>query len=98
MLLASSGILLTNRDYNVTFHALAVGAFNKNAIQLPANLPIGTVMYLQRISGSVACTISGSSGHTINNSAGYTFPTTVYARRMFVFNGTGWFTEPTTIA
>jgi hypothetical protein len=98
VLLPSSGILLSQKDYNVTFHALAVGAFNKNAIQLPANLPTGTVMYLQRTSGSTACTISGSSGHTINNSAGYTFPITLYARRMFVFTGTGWFTEPNPIA
>ena len=70
----------------------------KNAIQLPANLPTGTVIYLQRISGTTACTVSGSSGNTINGSAGYTFPTTLYARRMFVFSGTGWFVEPTTIA
>jgi hypothetical protein len=94
----SSGILLTNRDYNIAFTAGIVAMGNKNAIQLPSNIPIGTIIYLQRVSGTTTCTVSGSSGHTINGAAGYTFPTTVYARRMFVFNGSGWFVEPTTIA
>jgi hypothetical protein len=103
---ASSGVAVTSRDYNVGFNASNVTVIGRvNRIKLPSNVPVGTVIYLQRVGGqttpfNLASTlqISGSSGHTINGAAGYTFPTTLYARRMFVFNGSGWFVEPTTIA
>jgi hypothetical protein len=103
---ASSGVAVTSRDYNVGFNASNVTVIGRvNRIQLPSNVPVGTVIYLQRVEGQTTpfnsastIQISGSSGHTINGAAGYTFPTTRYARRMFVFNGTGWFVEPTTIA
>jgi hypothetical protein len=56
-------------------------------------MDVGSIIYLQRVSGTSACAVSGSSGHTINGSAGFTFPTTVFTRRMFVFTGTGWYVE-----
>jgi hypothetical protein len=89
----SSGVLLSKADYNVTFQATIVGVGNKNAIQLPSGMDVGSIIYLQRVSGTSACAVSGSSGHTINGSAGFTFPTTVFTRRMFVFTGTGWYVE-----
>jgi hypothetical protein len=99
----SPGVAVTDRDYNVTFAASNIFT-GKNAISLPSNVPAGTVIYLQRISGTSpslnalsAVQISGSSGNTINGAAGYTFPTTIYARRMFVFSGTSWFVEPNPI-
>jgi len=91
---ASPGILLSPSDYNVTFQATTLGVGNKNEILLPINTPTGSVLYLQRISGTSACRISGSGTHTINGAAGYTFPTGSFARRMFVFHGSGWYTEP----
>ena len=93
----SLGVVLSKSDYNVTFQATTLAVGNKNAILLPAGMDIGSVIYLQRISGTTACQISGSSGHTINGSAGYTFPTGLFARRMFVFWGSGWYTEPNPI-
>jgi hypothetical protein len=102
--LTSSGVEITNRDYNVTFAASNIFS-GKNAISLPSNVPVGTVIYLQRTSRyksfnpcfKCCSKISGSAGYLINGAAGYTFPTSLYARRMFVFSGasTGWFTEPT---
>jgi hypothetical protein len=102
--LTSPGVEITNRDYNVTFAASNIFS-GKNAISLPSNVPVGTVIYLQRTSGTnplnalSAVKISGSAGYLINGAAGYTFPTSLYARRMFVFSGasTGWFTEPNPI-
>jgi hypothetical protein len=101
----SSGVAVTNRDYNVGFDASNVTVVGQvNRIQLPSNVPVGTVIYLQRVGGQTfafnsASTIqvSGSSGHLINGSAGYEFPTTIYVRRMFVFSGatTGWYAEGT---
>jgi hypothetical protein len=85
-------------DYNVTFQAGVVGMGNKNEIILPISPQTGSIIYLQRISGTSACRVSGSGAHTVNGSAGYTFPTSLYARRMFVFHGTGWYTEPNPIA
>jgi len=101
--IASSGLSVTNRDYNVVFTANNVTALNKNEILLPASVPVGTVIYLQRVAGTVTSStirISGSSGHLVNGAAGYSFPLTQYARRMFVFSGpsTGWYTEPNPIA
>ena len=90
---ASSGILLSKSDYNVVFTATTTSVGNKNAIQLPSGMDVGSIIYLQRISGTSACTVSGSLSHTINGAAGFTFPTTVYTRRMFVFNGSGWYVE-----
>jgi hypothetical protein len=100
---ASSGLSVTNRDYNVVFTANNVTALNKNEILLPANVPVGTVIYLQRVAGNVTGSlirVSGSSGHLVNGAAGYSFPTGSFARRMFVFSGTstGWYTEPNPIA
>jgi hypothetical protein len=103
---ASSGVAVTNRDYNIGFNASNVTILGQvNRIQLPPSVPLGTVIYLQRVEGqttsfnsSSTIQISGSSGNTINGAAGYTFPTTKYARRMFVFSGTGWFVEPNPIA
>jgi len=103
---ASSGIAVTNRDYNIGFNASNVTILGQvNRIQLPPSVPLGTVIYLQRIGGQTTpfdslstIQISGSSGDTINGSAGYTFPTTIYSRRMFVFSGTNWFVEPNPIA
>ena len=89
----SSGILLSKSDYNVVFTATNTLVGFKNAIQLPSGMDVGSIIYLQRVSGNIACTISGSSGHTINGAAGFSFPTTVYTRRMFVFNGSGWYVE-----
>jgi len=101
----SSGVAVTRRDYNVGFNASNVTVFGQvNRIQLPSNVPVGTVIYLQRVGGQTTSfnsastiQISGSSGHLINGAAGYTFPTTIYARRMFVFSGntTGWYAEGT---
>jgi hypothetical protein len=100
--IASSGLSVTNRDYNVVFTANNVTALNKNEILLPANVPVGTVIYLQRVAGNVTGSlirVSGSSGHLVNGAAGYSFPTGSFARRMFVFSGTstGWYTEPNPI-
>jgi len=103
---ASSGVAVTNRDYNIGFNASNVTILGQvNRIQLPPSVPLGTVIYLQRVEGQTTAfnslssiQISGSSGNTINGAAGYTFPTTKYARRMFVFSGTGWFVEPNPIA
>jgi len=94
---ASSGIQTYSSDYNITFTAGIVGVGNKNEIILPANPLTGSIIYLQRISGTTACRVSGSSTHTVNGSAGYAFPTSLYARRMFVFHGSGWYTEPNPI-
>jgi hypothetical protein len=102
--LTSPGVAVNNRDYNITFAASNIFS-GKNAISLPSNVPVGTVIYLQRTSGTnplnAASTvqISGSAGYLINGAAGYSFPTTIYARRMFVFSGaaTGWYTEPNPI-
>ena len=102
--ITSPGVAVNNRDYNVTFAASNIFT-GKNAISLPSNVPTGTVVYLQRISGTnplntlSAVQISGSAGYSINGAAGYSFPTTLYARRMFVFSGaaTGWYTEPNPI-
>jgi hypothetical protein len=88
-----SGISVTSKDYNVVFTATITAVGEVNKISLPSNVPPGTVIYLQRISGTSACQVSGSSGQTINGAAGFSFPTTVYTRRMFVHNGTGWFVE-----
>jgi hypothetical protein len=101
--IASPGLSVTNRDYNVVFTANNVTALNKNEILLPANVPVGTVIYLQRVAGNVTSSlirISGSSGHLVNGATGYSFPTSSFARRMFVFSGTstGWYTEPNPIA
>jgi hypothetical protein len=94
----SPGILTYPSDYNVTFLAAATGMGNKNEILLPTNPQTGSIIYLQRIStGTAPCRISGSGTHTINGTAGYTFPTGSYARRMFVFWGSGWYTEPNPI-
>ena len=89
----SSGILLSKSDYNVVFTATNTSVGFKNAIQLPSGMDVGSIIYLQRVSGNIACTISGSSSHTINGAAGFSFPTTLYTRRMFVFNGSGWYVE-----
>ena len=102
--LTSPGVAVNNRDYNITFAASNIFT-GKNAISLPSNVPVGTVIYLQRTSGTSplnstsAVQISGSSGYLINGAAGYTFPLALYARRMFVFSGaaTGWYTEPNPI-
>jgi hypothetical protein len=94
---ASPGIQTYPSDYNVTFQAGIVGMGNKNEILLPARPQTGSIIYLQRISGTSACRVSGSLTHTVNGSAGYTFPTSLYARRMFVFHGAGWYTEPNPI-
>ena len=94
------GILLTSRDYNVTFTATTSPILTKNEIRLLSSVPKGTVVYLQRTAGSApVSTISviASSGN-INGAISYSFPTTLYARRMFVFDGTNWFTEPNPIA
>ena len=93
----TSGIQTYTSDYNVTFQAGVVGMGNKNEIRLPASPQTGSIIYLQRISGTTACRVSGSGTHTVNGSAGYTFPTSLYARRMFVFHGTGWYVEPNPI-
>ena len=93
----SPGIQTYPSDYNVTFQAGIVGMGNKNEIMLPASPQTGSIIYLQRISGTSACRVSGSLTHTVNGSAGYTFPTSLYARRMFVFHGAGWYTEPNPI-
>ena len=93
----SPGKQTYSTDYNVTFQAGAVGIGNKNEIRLPISPQTGSIIYLQRISGTSACKVSGSGAHTVNGSAGYTFPTSLYARRMFVFHGTGWYTEPNPI-
>ena len=93
----SPGIQTYPSDYNVTFQAGILGMGNKNEIMLPTSPQTGSIIYLQRISGTSACRISGSGTHTINGSAGYTFPTSLYARRMFVFHGTGWYVEPNPI-
>jgi hypothetical protein len=94
----SPGIQTYPSDYNVTFQAAIVGTGNKNEILLPVNPQTGSIIYLQRIpTGTSACKISGSGTHTINGAAGYTFPTGSYARRMFVFWGSGWYTEPNPI-
>jgi hypothetical protein len=105
---ASSGIAVTSRDYNVGFNASNVTIVGQvNRIQLPSNVPVGTVIYLQRVGGQTTpfnfastIQISGSSGHLINGAAGYTFPTTIYNRRMFVFSGaaTGWYAEGTSFS
>jgi hypothetical protein len=104
----SSGVSVTNRDYNVGFDASNVTIVGQvNRIQLPSNVPVGTVIYLQRVAGQTSAfnsastiQISGSSGHLINGSAGYEFPTTIYNRRMFVFSGatTGWYAEGTSFS
>jgi hypothetical protein len=88
-----NGVSVTSKDYNIVFTATITAIGEVNKINLPSNVPTGTVIYLQRISGTSACQVSGSSGQTINGAAGFTFPTTVYTRRMFVHNGTGWFVE-----
>ena len=94
----SPGIQTYPSDYNVTFQAAIVATGSKNEILLPVNPQTGSIIYLQRIpSGTSACKISGSGTHTINGAAGYTFPTGSYARRMFVFWGSGWYTEPNPI-
>ena len=93
----SPGIQTYPSDYNVTFQAGVVGMGNKNEIVLPTRPQTGSIIYLQRISGTSACRVSGSLTHTVNGSAGYTFPTSLYARRMFVFHGAGWYTEPNPI-
>ena len=90
---ASSGFLLSRSDYNVTFQATVTGVGFKNAIQLPSGMTTGSIIYLQRVSGTTTCAVSGSSGHNINGSAGFTFPTTLFTRRMFVFTGAGWYVE-----
>jgi hypothetical protein len=95
-----NGILLTSRDYNVTFTATTSPALTKNEIILLSSVPKGTVVYLQRTSGIApvsTISVKASSGN-INGAVSYTFPTTLYARRMFVFDGTNWFTEPNPIA
>jgi len=94
---ANPGIQTYPSDYNITFQASTVGLGNKNEILLPNNPQTGSIIYLQRISGTAACKISGSGTHTINGAAGYTFPTGLFARRMFVFWGSGWYTEPNPI-
>jgi hypothetical protein len=94
------GILLTSRDYNVTFTATTLPPLNKNEIRLLSSVPKGTVVYLQRTAGSAPVSpisVIASSGN-INGAIAYSFPTTLYARRMFVFDGTNWFTEPNPIA
>ena len=93
----SPGIQTYPSDYNVTFQAGVVGMGNKNEIVLPTRPQTGSIIYLQRILGTSACRVSGSLTHTVNGSAGYTFPTSLYARRMFVFHGAGWYTEPNPI-
>lgn len=105
---ASSGVAVTSRDYNVGFNASNVTVVGQvNRIQLPSDVPVGTVIYLQRVGGQTTAfnsastiQISGSSGHLINGAAGYTFPTTIYNRRMFVFSGasTGWYAEGTSFS
>ena len=92
VVISSPGLSVTNRDYNVVFTAnqIANPAINKNEILLPSNIPVGTVIYLQRVAGTLTTSqirISGSSGHLVNGSAGYFFPTSSFARRMFVFSG-----------
>jgi hypothetical protein len=87
------GISVTSRDYNVVFTATTTAFGNVNKISLPPDVTIGTVIYLQRISGVSACQVSGSGGSTINGAAGFSFPTTVYTRRMFVYDGSNWFVE-----
>lgn len=94
---AAPGIQTYPSDYNITFQAGIVGMGNKNEIRLPTSPQTGSIIYLQRISGTTACRVSGSGAHTVNGSAGYTFPTSLYARRMFVFHGAGWYTEPNPI-
>ena len=95
-----NGILLTSRDYNVTFTATTSPILTKNEIRLLSSVPKGTVVYLQRTAGSPDPTLIGvkASSGNINNAISYSFPTTLYARRMFVFDGTNWFTEPNPIA
>lgn len=89
-----SGIPILPTDYNVIFSAGSPIPPNLvNRIRLPLGVPTGTVIYLQRTSGTSNCQISGSSGSTINGAAGYSFPTTLYTRRMFVFDGANWFVE-----
>lgn len=92
---ASPGSPLSASDYTILFQSGAPGLLTKNAIALPNNPPTGSIIYIQRTSGTNAVSISGSSvAQTINGAAGYIFPVTLYTRRMFVYNGAVWFVEP----
>lgn len=92
---ASPGFPLSASDHTVLFQSGAPGLLTKNAIALPNQPPTGSIIYIQRTIGTNAVSISGSTTtQTINGAAGYTFPTTLYTRRMFVYDGTVWFTEP----
>jgi hypothetical protein len=70
-------------------------------MQLPsALLNKGRILYMQIITygfGSSAITVSSVAGN-INGTTTYTFPTTLYAKRMFVSDGSNWYVEPATIA
>ena len=92
---ASPGSPLSASDHTILFQSGAPGLLTKNAIALPNNPPTGSIIYIQRTSGTNAVSISGSSvAQTINGAAGYVFPVTLYTRRMFVYNGAVWFVEP----
>jgi hypothetical protein len=88
----AGSVSILSTDYNVVFSAGSPTPPNfTNRLRLPSGVPKGTVIYLQRISGTNSCQVIASGD--INGSSTYAFPTTLYTRRMFVFDGTDWFVE-----
>jgi hypothetical protein len=88
----AGSVPILSTDYNVVFSAGPPTPPNfTNRLRLPSSPPKGTVIYLQRISGTNNCQVIASGD--INGSSVYVFPTTLYTRRMFVFDGANWFVE-----
>jgi hypothetical protein len=88
------GAPIEELDYVVTFTGNTPGVGEKNVIVMPTPQP-GRQVIIQRAVGIAPTTITGSlSGQNINGATSYAFPTTLYTQRIFISNGTVWFTEP----